>query len=347
MRLRLGIHAGAGVADGEHGVFPRRGGVVLRRVAAVELDVARLDRELAARGHGVARVDREVHDHLLQLTGVGPDGAQRRSQHGRQLHVLAQQPAQHFLELAHEGVQVYHARLQHLLAAEGEQLAGEPGGAIRRLVNLVRILAPRVLGSQILEQQVGVPRDRGEDVVEVVRDTPRQSPHGFHLLRLAQLLLQQDALGDVPPDAQDTDEPVVAQLGRGRELGEAVIAPARMDAELRRGPLLAPHHPAEQLEGERQVLRVHELVERLAEPVAARRARDRFERGIERRDHPVGGEREDHVPHALHQRAVLLLGVAQRLLRVLALRDIAEVDHDGADGGLPEPVDDHRLHGAP
>ena len=43
----------------------------------------------------------------------------------------------------------------------------------------------------------------------------------------------------------------------------------------------------------------------------------------------------------------MLLGVAQRLLRLLAPRDVAEVDDDRADGRFAEPVDDDRFHGAP
>src|SRR5437868_1636407 len=163
-----------------------------------------------------------------------------------------------------------------------------PGGAVRRLVNLLGILAPRVVGSQILEEQVGVPRDGGEDVVEVMRDPAGQSSHGLHLLRLAELLLQLDSLGDVPADPEDADQPVVAQLRGGGELGEAIVAPDGVYAELGGRSRLPPHHPAEQLEGERQVFRVHELVERLAEPLATGRTGDRFERGIEGGDDPVG-----------------------------------------------------------
>src|SRR5207249_9931273 len=36
----------------------------------------------------------------------------------------------------------------------------------------------------------GRTQDGGQQVVEIVRDTARELPHGFHLLRLAQLLLE-------------------------------------------------------------------------------------------------------------------------------------------------------------
>ena len=68
----FGVHAGAGVAD-RHldvvaGLQPRvRGDADL-----VELDVAQLDRDLAAARHGVARVDDEVHQNLLDLRACRP-----------------------------------------------------------------------------------------------------------------------------------------------------------------------------------------------------------------------------------------------------------------------------------
>src|SRR2546422_4546311 len=43
-----------------------------------------------------------------------------------------------------------------------------------------------------LEQQVHVARDRGEDVVEVVRDAAGEPAHGLHFLGLAQ---QMEAVG--------------------------------------------------------------------------------------------------------------------------------------------------------
>ena len=55
----------------EHHVGTRRHREVRRRVVLVELDVGGLDRQRAAVRHGVARVDREVHDDLLDLPAVG------------------------------------------------------------------------------------------------------------------------------------------------------------------------------------------------------------------------------------------------------------------------------------
>ena len=90
-------------------------------------DVAGIDGQRAAAGHGVAGVDREVHQHLLQLARVGQDRPQVTGERGDQLDVLAEGPAQHFLHCGDDGVEVEYPWLYHLPAGEGEQLAGEAG----------------------------------------------------------------------------------------------------------------------------------------------------------------------------------------------------------------------------
>src|SRR5439155_9086527 len=70
MRPRLGVHADARVADGEDdvqaGLERARAGLDRRG----ELDAPRLDDELSTLWHRVARVQGEVHDHLLELAAV-------------------------------------------------------------------------------------------------------------------------------------------------------------------------------------------------------------------------------------------------------------------------------------
>src|SRR5262249_31372299 len=80
-----------GVAHREHDVRAGRDAEVLARVALVELDVRGLDGERAAAGHRVARVDREVHDHLLDVAGVRLDAAEARPRPEAHRDVLAEQ----------------------------------------------------------------------------------------------------------------------------------------------------------------------------------------------------------------------------------------------------------------
>ena len=78
VRERLRGHAGAGVGHGEHDVATGLGARMFAAVELVELAIACFDLQLAAVGHGVARVDGEVHDDLLDLALIGFDAAERR-----------------------------------------------------------------------------------------------------------------------------------------------------------------------------------------------------------------------------------------------------------------------------
>ena len=87
--------------------------------------------------HGVSRVHDEVHDHLLDLRRVGQHSTEVGGEKRDELHVLADQASQHHVHVRDDRVQVEHARLQHLSAAEREKLAGERCGARGGLADLV------------------------------------------------------------------------------------------------------------------------------------------------------------------------------------------------------------------
>ena len=89
-----------------------------------------LDGQAAAAGHGVAGVDREVHQHLLDLARVGLDRAGLADGADVELEVLADQPPQHAIELADDRVEIDDARLDDLPAGEQQQLAGQGSGAL-------------------------------------------------------------------------------------------------------------------------------------------------------------------------------------------------------------------------
>ena len=118
---------------GEHHVGAGRDVVVGAGVLVVELDVRGLDGQLAALRHGVARVDGEVHDDLLDLARVGldvPEAARRRA-----IVSSMSSPSRRRSIFSMPGddlVQVEHLRLEHLLAAEREELPRELRRAHRR-----------------------------------------------------------------------------------------------------------------------------------------------------------------------------------------------------------------------
>ena len=74
------VDAVAGVAHGQHHVGARR--TVERRSRASSspiIDVRGLHDQLAAARHGVARVHRQIQNHLLDLPRIGPHHAQVRA----------------------------------------------------------------------------------------------------------------------------------------------------------------------------------------------------------------------------------------------------------------------------
>ena len=112
------VHADAGVRDREHDVGPGMDRGVAAGELLVERHVAGLEREAPSARHGVARVDDEVDDRLLDLAGVGQRPPEPGIECRRQLDVLADDAAQHLFHARDHGVQVEDAGLEHLAPAE-------------------------------------------------------------------------------------------------------------------------------------------------------------------------------------------------------------------------------------
>jgi hypothetical protein len=80
---------------------------------------------VTAVGHGIARVYCEVDEHLLELAGVGEHRIELRLERRPEFDVRADQPGQHRHQPVHDVVEEQRLRLEHLLAAECEELPGE------------------------------------------------------------------------------------------------------------------------------------------------------------------------------------------------------------------------------
>ena len=128
-----------------------------------------------------------------------------------QLHVGADQAARHARHAADDLVEVERDRLQHLLAAERQQLPRQRGGAIGGVQDLVDLRGHRRIVLDAMRHQLGVAANRGQQVVEVVRDAAGEAADRFHLLRLAQLILELHAIADVVHGRED--RALVAELG--------------------------------------------------------------------------------------------------------------------------------------
>jgi hypothetical protein len=172
----------------------------------------------------------------------------------------------------------------HSLPAEGQELAGERGCAVRGLAYRVQaaesggdIELAAVTGRKILAEKLGIAVDGEQHVIEVVRDATGEAADGFELLCLEDLCLGDLARRDV--DDRREDERSVCGVDRcesdvDRELG-TVLAPGR---EVQAGP----HWPGDRMGQERAWVRRVEVGHAFGDQEFDRRSDDLGARIAER-----------------------------------------------------------------
>ena len=87
----FGVHTMTSIADIENYVGA---GFEPRNLAAFEAYILRLDGQETAGGHGVVRVNCQVHDHLLDLACIGAHLREIFSEIAHQRDILADQARQ-------------------------------------------------------------------------------------------------------------------------------------------------------------------------------------------------------------------------------------------------------------
>ena len=117
--------------------------------------------------------------------------------HHYQIDIFANHAGKHLEVLGDDLVQVEHLGGQHLLAAKGQQLAGQGTGAFGCIGDFLRRAAQARIGSEALEQKLRVARDHHQKIIEVMRDAAGKAADGFHFLRLTELQLQRAGFGNV------------------------------------------------------------------------------------------------------------------------------------------------------
>src|ERR1700730_659808 len=163
-----GFHTVAGVGNGDDHVVSTLDRRMEMGVLAVDEKILRIDGELAAERHGVAGVDGEIEEDLLELAGVGFDAAEGIAEAQAEFDVLADQAAEELAHIGDKFVEVEDLWLKDLHAAECEHLAGEGSGTVGRFANLLATAVEGIFRLQAVEEQVAVAADYGKQVVEVV-----------------------------------------------------------------------------------------------------------------------------------------------------------------------------------
>ncbi len=75
-------------------------------VVGIEIHVGCLDDEPAAARHGVARVDREVYQNLLELSGIDSDRTRVSVEARDELDVVPDDAAEHSVETPDQFIEV-------------------------------------------------------------------------------------------------------------------------------------------------------------------------------------------------------------------------------------------------
>ena len=187
------------------------------------------DRQPAALGHRVARVQEQVQEHLLQLV----------------LDALHDRPA-----TPHSSLRTWMLPVRNwcsssdstslmtalqstgpLSTCAGRARFSRPltilRGAERLALDLLEHLGRRIVGVGALEQHLREARDAGERRVDLVRDAGREQPDRRHLLGDLQLLLELHARRDVLDDRRCVpgDRAVGVAQRRRRDVDQQRAAP--------------------------------------------------------------------------------------------------------------------------
>ncbi len=197
MRFDFLGHAGSRVTDAEHHVVAGNGAGVCARVVFIQRDIVGGDGQLAAVGHGIAGIDDQIHQHLPDVAGVGLDASDLFSGNNRHFDVLVNEPPQHFVQVFHHVIEVQHDGLHRLFAAEDQQLPGQPGGALGRRPNRLKMTLEHRVRAEFLHRQIAVTHDDRQDVVKVMRHAAGELADHFHFLRFDKLRLQKSVLRDI------------------------------------------------------------------------------------------------------------------------------------------------------
>src|SRR5579872_4617219 len=176
------------VVGGRHSL-----GVVAGALCGGDVGAAQL--QMAAIGHGVARIDREVHDDLLELQLIDLDRPQVAAVHNLETNLLTDQPAQHDGKVAQHFAKIENLRAQRLLARKRHKMPHQAGRAIGALPDLHDVLE-RWIGRLVrVEQKIGREQDQIEHVVEIVRHAAGELADRVHFLLLDQPALELALLG--------------------------------------------------------------------------------------------------------------------------------------------------------
>src|SRR6202140_1038654 len=215
--LRFAIHADASIGHRQHHVIsPRQRG----RTAGTRRfgDVRGFQCKLSALRHGIAGVDHEIHDDLLDLSGIGADTTSLRIELDHEFHFIAQHSEKHLAHVVDQGIEVKHLWAEYMLPAEGKQLPCQAGCTLRGADDGFYILAHGRSRAVFLHHDFRVSANDHEQVVEVVCNPARQPVTSREVTTMPPPATSFSRL--LPTDSSQTQDP---SLRRKRYSGGAAL----------------------------------------------------------------------------------------------------------------------------
>jgi len=159
-------------------------------IGFTERGIVHLDRELAARRHGVARVEHQIEQGRGQLAGIDAGLPQVLIKPEFALDMFAERPAQQLLHADDFLADVDVARHQGLLSREREQAPRQVrsafGGGRDAFGDAVQFLVCR----QLLGEVFRIAENDGQQIVEIMRHAAGELTHRLHFLGLGELLVE-------------------------------------------------------------------------------------------------------------------------------------------------------------
>ena len=147
------------------------------------------DRDAAAARHGVAGVNRQVNNDLIELAAIHPEQPQIPVVIHLQFYILANQSTQQIGKVGQGLGNIQHHRLQFLLAREGQQLTHQIGRPVGVLFDLLDIGKRRIVRAMAGQQQIGKTDHGGQQIIEIMGNAPGKLADSLHFLRLGELYL--------------------------------------------------------------------------------------------------------------------------------------------------------------
>ena len=208
----FGAHARAGISDRQHHILARRHFTMGGRIGIIQMRVRHFQGQLAAFGHGVARIDAQVQDGVFHLIGIHQRVPQPARDHGFHFDLFAKRAAQKIGHVADHPAHVHRLGLQRLAAGKGQQLCGQARAPDHGADGVLQPVAQARIGlhHRARHRKVEIGADDLQQVVEVVRHPAGQVADGFHLLGLAHHAFGAQAGGDV----HHTDQEAAGGDGR-------------------------------------------------------------------------------------------------------------------------------------